>query len=206
MENNEKDVLYYSDMIYWIKKHAGFEQEHDEETEARVEKRAAVIDADKLCFQISEFSTEFYDCVLRIFHETGDIELTKNTHNISRHPELVTKLIKEYEEKRDNAIKREEKKAEIINTLAMERSILSISANQVAEAIGVSHTTIERIEHFKMNPSLDMIIKYADYLGYELSLEKKRTNDKDMNNIDVSTPQENQPIVRKRTTNNNETK
>ncbi len=104
MENNEKDVLYYSDMIYWIKKHAGLEQEQDEETDARIEKRTDVIETateDSICLEISEFSTEFYDCVIRMFHETGDIELTKSPYNISNYPELVKKIIEEYQEKID---------------------------------------------------------------------------------------------------------
>ena len=44
---------------------------------------------------------------------------------------------------------------------------------QLARRIGVSHTTISRIEKGKMKPSLDMFVKYADSLGYKLELVKK---------------------------------
>ena len=44
---------------------------------------------------------------------------------------------------------------------------------QLAKKIGLSHTTISRIEKGQMNSSLDIFLKYADALGYKLELVKK---------------------------------
>lgn len=61
----------------------------------------------------------------------------------------------------------------LIDILIEARKKSSINMAQLARRIGVSHTTISRIEKGKMQPSLDMFVKYADSLGYKLELVKK---------------------------------
>ncbi len=61
---------------------------------------------------------------------------------------------------------------EIINELKEERIKKNITMNQLAKQIGISHTTISRIEKGEMTPTLDMILLYANALGYDLKLEK----------------------------------
>ena len=73
----------------------------------------------------------------------------------------------------DQTIKSYKDKDDMIAFLKNERKNTSITMNQLAKGTGVSHTTISRIENGQTSPTLEMFIKYADYLGCELKLVKK---------------------------------
>ena len=73
----------------------------------------------------------------------------------------------------DQAISSYKYKDDMISFLKNERKNSSITMNQLAKGVDVSHTSISRIENGQMSPTLEIFIKYADYLGYELKLVKK---------------------------------
>ena len=66
---------------------------------------------------------------------------------------------------------------EIINELKEERIKKNITMNQLAKQIGVSHTTISRIENGEMTPTFDILLSYANSLNYDIKLEKRFTDD-----------------------------
>ena len=63
----------------------------------------------------------------------------------------------------------------IINILLVAKDNLSLSTSNICRAIGISHTDLLMIENFEQSPSWDILIKYANYLGYELVIEKNGT-------------------------------
>lgn len=54
---------------------------------------------------------------------------------------------------------------------------MDISQNKLSKIISVPNTTISRIEAEKVNPTLDMFIRLADALGYDVKLEKRNYED-----------------------------
>ena len=58
----------------------------------------------------------------------------------------------------------------ILNTvLRLLRIIKDENSSQFAEHLGISQSLISQIESGKKSPSLDLLKKYSDYMGIELS-------------------------------------
>ncbi len=58
---------------------------------------------------------------------------------------------------------------ELVGALAARRRLMRMSQEEVAAACGVSQATISRIEDGLTDPSLRVLLDYADYVGLELS-------------------------------------
>ena len=66
MNNNEKDALFYNDLIYEIKKYAGFYAGYDEDIEARIDKRKKYdieMNNEVMISVVSEFNVELYTII-----------------------------------------------------------------------------------------------------------------------------------------------
>lgn len=72
----------------------------------------------------------------------------------------------------------------MIEKLKKKRIELGLSQNKLSKVISVSNTTISRIEDYKMSPTLDMYIRLADALGFEVKLEPKRYFDNDISQME----------------------
>jgi transcriptional regulator with XRE-family HTH domain len=59
---------------------------------------------------------------------------------------------------------------EIFEQLTKQRKAQNKSAKEIAQAIGVTHTTVYNWEYGKNKPSMDLCEKYAEALGYKLVL------------------------------------
>ena len=112
-----KDVLYYSDLIYEIKKLAGFEQEKNEEVETRILKRHEGIVEEqenrpfRFLERLSAFQQELFEIVMGISKKAG--VAFRGLREISKYPELVNEVLTELEIKK-NSIETENKN-EIVN-------------------------------------------------------------------------------------------
>lgn len=112
MPENQKDALFYSDLIYAIKQFAGFEVEKNEEIESRIEEREKDIEFEHNgapAYKLSDFNRELFETVMQIVIKangnfTGPSEIAK-------YPELVTETLNELEVK-VNSINCQTKKAE----------------------------------------------------------------------------------------------
>ena len=100
--NNPKDILYYQDMIYLLKKSAKLELEINEETEQRIEARYAEIEEEVDCpgtgkklGDESIFEGEFFGICRAIlkYQDKYDNKLI----NLRHCPELVQEAIEELE-------------------------------------------------------------------------------------------------------------
>ena len=59
---------------------------------------------------------------------------------------------------------------EILKKLIQIRKEKGIDQKSMLHVLGITHTTLSRYESYKRKIPLDVLIKYADYLGYELKL------------------------------------
>lgn len=66
---------------------------------------------------------------------------------------------------------------ELIQTLKEKRIQMEMSQYKLSKIISVSHTTVLRIEANEINPTLDMFVKLADALDYDVKLEKRNYKD-----------------------------
>ena len=98
----EKDALFYSDLIYELKKLAGFYAGYNEETEKRIEERKKYEKEPNNGFFIniiSDFNRELYTIINRIMLLANNS--SKDLTEISKYPDLVKKEIKTLESKVD---------------------------------------------------------------------------------------------------------
>ncbi len=65
----------------------------------------------------------------------------------------------------------------LIETLKEKRIQMNMSQNKLSKIISVSNTTVLRIEDQEMNPTLDIFVRLADALGYDVKLEKRNYKD-----------------------------
>ena len=65
----------------------------------------------------------------------------------------------------------------LIDVLKRERENIQITMSKLAKGIGVSHTTISRIENGQISPTLETFVKYANYLGMKVKLVQKEKNE-----------------------------
>lgn len=61
----------------------------------------------------------------------------------------------------------------LINQLKDLRKSKKIKTTELCEAIGISRAALWRIENYKTSTNIDTIFKYADYLGFKLTLTLK---------------------------------
>ena len=87
--NEEKDLLYYRDLIYEIKYLARFEQTKDEEVLKRIIKRQSELN--------SGFTQDIIEIIIGISRKTGVSFRTASA--ISGYPELVNEVLEELENK-----------------------------------------------------------------------------------------------------------
>lgn len=66
---------------------------------------------------------------------------------------------------------------DLINLLIVKRKELNITQNKLSKKVDVAHSSIERIENFKMNPTLGLFISIANELGYDVFLREIKEND-----------------------------
>ncbi len=66
---------------------------------------------------------------------------------------------------------------ELIQTLREKRIEMDMSQNKLSKIISVSNTTVSRIEAGEVNPTLDVFIRLADALDYDVKLEKRNYKD-----------------------------
>ncbi len=98
----ENDALFYSDLIYELKKLAGFYAGYNEETEKRIEERKKYeteVNNDFILNIISDFNLELYNIINRIMLLANNS--SKDLTEISMYPDLVKKEIKILEAKID---------------------------------------------------------------------------------------------------------
>ena len=106
MNLEEKDILYYDDLIYQIKKLAGFEISIDEETNERIilrEKPVAEKDSEGIftyLFKLSMFEEELFTVIRNISIKAGTS--FESLDEISKYPELVNEAITEIKNKKEN--------------------------------------------------------------------------------------------------------
>lgn len=103
ISSNQKDELYYSDLIYKIKKLAGIEVSFDEETEKRINKReqsTQTIINGQVVNTFSSFELELFTFILGISEKSG-IPF-QYPQEISNHKELVLTALEEYSQKDDS--------------------------------------------------------------------------------------------------------
>ncbi len=62
---------------------------------------------------------------------------------------------------------------DIIDNLVQIRKDKRIFQKSINQHLGINGTTLSRYESKKRRIPFDVVIKYADYLGYELRLLKK---------------------------------
>lgn len=112
--SQQKDSLYYSDLVYVIKKLAGLEVIDDEETNKRIISRE---ESRKQCQSganlgtLSDFEIELFDFSLKIAKKAG--VKFKTPEEMAKYPHLVMESLKEYEEPKENSIEKEPKKLKI---------------------------------------------------------------------------------------------
>ena len=93
---NQKDELFYNDLIYRLKQLAGFELKENEEIEDRIEKREELIDeiidgVKTNAFYLSEFQVELFQIIMNIVKKAnGNFTGLKE---IANYPELVSEQI-----------------------------------------------------------------------------------------------------------------
>lgn len=103
-QNNElKDLLYYTDLIYEIKKLAGFEQTKNEETEKRIiEREKCIVEKQiegpfEFLNRLSDFQQELFEIIMGISQKAGVV--FRGLQEISKYPELVKEVLEELENK-----------------------------------------------------------------------------------------------------------
>ncbi len=105
MNLQNKDALYYSDLIYELKSLAGFEQQEDVETLRRIiqRKQTIVIDQESelltSSYQTSEFMQEVIEIIIGISKKAG--VHFKSANSISNYPELVNEVLADLENKKN---------------------------------------------------------------------------------------------------------
>lgn len=100
--NENKDALFYSDLIYKIKQLAQFEGEEDPLVEARIEEREKEIPAmeDGIpLYQLSAFTSELFSIIIQIVKKANGG--FTSPHEIAKYPELVQEAIDELQTKVD---------------------------------------------------------------------------------------------------------
>ena len=99
---NEKDALFYKDLIYEIKKYAKIYVKIDDEAEERIKQRQKYdteMNNEVMISLIPEFNLELYAIVNRIMMlANGSF---KSLNEIANYPELVEKEISKLEAKID---------------------------------------------------------------------------------------------------------
>lgn len=102
---NEKDELFYSDLIYEIKKLANLDVEDDEITNERIEKRQemteTIIDGHRV-YPLTEFQIALFEFVTNIGDVAGVIIGTPE--GIAKYPELVEESLKELQDPKETGI------------------------------------------------------------------------------------------------------
>lgn len=103
-QNNElKDLLYYTDLIYEIKKLAGFEQIKNEEIEKRIiEREKCIVEKQTegpfdFLNRLSDFQQELFEIIMGISQKAGVV--FRGLNAISEYPELVKEVLEELEKK-----------------------------------------------------------------------------------------------------------
>lgn len=103
-QNNElKDLLYYTDLIYEIKKLAGFEQIENEETDKRIiEREKCIVEKQAegpfdFSNRLSDFQQELFEIIMGISQKAGVV--FRGLNAISEYPELVKEVLEELEKK-----------------------------------------------------------------------------------------------------------
>lgn len=104
MPENEKDTLFYRDLIYAIKQIAEFEVERNEEIESRINERErdiAVEHNGTIVYKPSDFNVELFGIIMQIIARRVGIGANYNCFpsEIAKYPELVTEAIDELEAK-----------------------------------------------------------------------------------------------------------
>ena len=102
---NEKDELFYNDLIYEIKKLANLDVIDDEITNKRIEKRQEMIEVvigGHRVYQPTEFQIALFEFVINIGDLAGVIIETLD--GIAKYPELVEESLKELQEPKETGI------------------------------------------------------------------------------------------------------
>lgn len=96
-----KDTLYYSDLMYEIRKLAKFEQEQNEFVEQRIAKRTESIaeNPETGPYSLSTFELELFQIIRGISKKAG--VPFKSLSAISKYPELVNEVLAELEVKKN---------------------------------------------------------------------------------------------------------
>ncbi len=107
MNLEEKDALYYYDLMYELKRLARFEQKENTETEERIALRLEDIVEEQegpihIAYRLSIFQEELFEIIRGISLKAG--EPFKGLSQISKYPELVQETLKELEQKKNAVI------------------------------------------------------------------------------------------------------
>ena len=103
MNLENKDALYYSDLMYVVKSLAGFKQLEDKETEERIAKRQEdiVVERENGMFrylnELSVFQQELFGIVGGISKKAG--VAFRGLEEVSKYPELVNEVLTDLENK-----------------------------------------------------------------------------------------------------------
>lgn len=100
---SKNDPTYYQDLIYYIKKLAGFEIKNDSKIEQRIELRLRDIEEIEngiTCYKISDFSKDLFEFV-RTIQKIAGVEFT-SLEDISKYPKIVNEELEKLIEKEKN--------------------------------------------------------------------------------------------------------
>lgn len=92
---NQKDVLFYSDLVYYIRKLAGFEVKINQETDERIEARQLEIEQKAngmTCYGLSEFTLELFQFVSEISKQVDVV--FRRIDEICKYPNVVEENLK----------------------------------------------------------------------------------------------------------------
>ena len=95
----EKDELFYVDLVCEIKRLAGFNITVDENQINRIEKRKEDVETTingEIGYLISDFKLELFEFVMAVGELSGTV--LPNLEDISKYPDIVNELLKQFEE------------------------------------------------------------------------------------------------------------
>lgn len=106
----------------------------------------------------------------------------KNYDKVSKNSEQVIEEFLTKHGPKNNNDKIEEKfnsETDLLQILKRERKRLGISYYQTAKITGLTHTSISKIENVEEQLSLELFLQYANSLGYNVTLEKRDSVEKE---------------------------
>lgn len=62
---------------------------------------------------------------------------------------------------------------DILDTLIRQRKLEKVDQKHLKRCLGITGTTLSRYESKKRKMPFDILVKYAEYFGYEIRLLKK---------------------------------